>query len=194
MATKVDNPDDWVLVEAIRAGQHGAFRELVRRYERQVAHLIYLALGRQEDMQDLSQEVFLRVFHALPRLKPQRSLFSWIYRIASNVVIDEARRRRIRKVLSLEFLADETGDQVLVDGGQDDPSEQAERSERHEAVRAALQRLSPDHRMVLLLREYEDLTYEEISEILRIGVPAVKSRLFRARHELKLRLTPLLGE
>lgn len=194
MATKVDNPDDWALVEAIRAGRHGAFRELVRRYERQVAHLIYLALGRYDDVQDLSQEVFLRVFHALPRLEPQRSLFSWIYRIASNVVIDEARRRRIRKVLSLEFLADETGDQVLVDEGQDDPSEKAERSERHEAIRAAIQRLSPDHRMVLLLREYEDLTYDEISEILRISVPAVKSRLFRARHELKQHVTPLLGE
>ena len=194
MAHKVETPDDWALVVAIRAGRRGAFRDLVRRYERQVAHLIYLALGNQEDVKDLSQEVFLRVYHAIPRLRPQRSLFSWIYRIASNVVIDETRRRKLRKAFSLEFLADDAGGAVLHDRTRDNPAEAVERIERHEIVRAALQHLGADHRLVLLLREYEDLTYEEIADILRISVPAVKSRLYRARTEMKALVTPLLGE
>lgn len=193
MASKVDTPDDWALVEQIRAGRHGAFRDLVRRYERQVAHLIYLSLGRPEDVEDLSQEVFLRVYHALPRLQPQRSLFSWIYRIASNVVIDEARRRKFRNMLSLEFLAVEKRKDAA--GGSDhDPSLHAERSEVQTAVHAAIRALAPDQRLVVLLREYEDLSYDEIAEVLNISVPAVKSRLFRARQELKDRLGSVLED
>lgn len=194
MAHKVDTPDDWPLVEAIRAGRRGAFRDLVRRYERQVAQLIYLSLGDREDVKDLSQEVFLRVYHAIPRLEPQRTLFSWIYRIATNVVIDETRRRKFRRVISLEFLAAEGNDGTLHDTERRDPSEDAERNERHEIVRSALRRISPEHRLVLLLREYEDLSYDEIASILRISVPAVKSRLFRARVEMKELVTPQLGE
>ncbi len=194
MAHKVDTPDDWPLVEAIRDGRRGAFRDLVRRYERQVAQLIFLSLGDREDVKDLSQEVFLRVYHALPRLEPQRSLFSWIYRIATNVVIDETRRRKFRRIISLEFLAAEGNDRTLRDVERRDPSEEAERNERHAIVRSALERISPEHRLVLLLREYEDLTYEEIATILRISVPAVKSRLFRARAEMKERVIPRLGE
>lgn len=194
MAHKVDTPDDWPLVEAIRDGRQGAFRDLVRRYERQVAQLIFLSLGDREDVKDLSQEVFLRVYHALPRLEPQRSLFSWIYRIATNVVIDETRRRKFRRIVSLEFLAAEGNDRTLHDVERRDPSEDAERNERHAIVRWALERISPEHRLVLLLREYEDLTYEEIATILRISVPAVKSRLFRARAEMKERVIPQLGE
>ncbi len=191
MATKVDTPDDWLLVEQIRSGHQGAFRDLVRRYERQVAHLIYLSLGRPEDVEDLSQEVFMRVYHALPRLQPQRSLFSWIYRIASNVVIDEARRRKFRNMLSLEFLVAETGRDAAAAAG-DDPSIQTERSELEQAVHAAIRRLAPDQRLVLLLREYEDLSYDEIAEVLTLSVPAVKSRLFRARQDLKRILGPTL--
>lgn len=191
MATKVDTPDDWVLVERIRAGQSGAFRDLVRRYERQVAHLIYLSLGRPEDVEDLSQEIFLRVYHAIPRLEPQRSLFSWIYRIATNVVIDEARRRKFRNMLSLDFLASETGRGV--EGPRDqDPSVISDRAETRVMVHAAIRKLVPDHRLTLLLREYEDLTYEEIAEILQTSVSAVKSRLFRARQELKRLLGPMM--
>ncbi len=193
MAHKVDTPDDWPLVEAIRAGRRGAFRELVRRYERQVAQLIFLSLGDREDVKDLSQEVFLRVYHAIPRLEPQRSLFSWIYRIATNVVIDETRRRKIRRIVSLEFLAAEGDDRALHDVERRDPSEDAERNERHAIVRSALERITPEHRLVLLLREYEDLTYQEIATILRISVPAVKSRLFRARAEMKEHVIPQLG-
>jgi RNA polymerase sigma-70 factor (ECF subfamily) len=191
VATKVDTPDDWVLVEQIRAGQQGAFRDLVRRYERQVAHLIYLSLGRPEDVEDLSQEVFLRVYHALPRLQPQRSLFSWIYRIASNVVIDEARRRKFRSMLSLEFLAAETGRDAEA-GVDDDPSVRTERADRNRAIHDAIRQLAADQRLVVLLREYEDLSYEEIADVLQVSVSAVKSRLFRARTDLKRILSPML--
>lgn len=190
---KVDTPDDWALVEQIRAGRQGAFRDLVRRYERQVAHMIYLSLGRPEDVEDLSQEVFLRVYHALPRLQPQRSLFSWIYRIASNVVIDEARRRKFRNMLSLEFLAAEKGLDAAA-GHDRDPSVHTERSDVRTIVHMAIRSLPPDQRLVVLLREYEDLTYDEIAEALDISIPAVKSRLFRARQELKTLLSSVMEE
>lgn len=176
--------DDRSLALAFRNGDERAFEEIVRRYQRQVASILYLTLGSRKDVEDLTQDVFLRVHGSLGRVKVASSLFSWIYRIAVNIAIDEARRRRIRKFVSLDFLT-EPG---RSDFEPEDPvraSDRALAGEKREMVVAALQRLSPSHRAALVLREYEDLSYREIAETLGISEQAVKSRIFRAREELQ---------
>lgn len=180
--------DDIELIRRARTGEEAAFSELVRRYQRQVANLVYLTMGTRDGLEDLAQEVFIRVHRSLPRFNFRSSFFSWVYRITVNLCIDEIRKRKIRRALSLEFLA-EGGDQRVLDHpAHSTPADDLLKEERRQMVLDGLQALSPMHREVLILREYQDLPYEEIARVLGVSVQAVKSRLFRARTELRNRL------
>lgn len=176
--------DDRTLVESARAGDEKAFEEIVRRYQRQVSNAIYLTLGSRQDVEDLAQEVFVRAYRSLDRVAVGQSLFSWIYRIAVNVAIDELRRRKVRRFLSLEGLGEFSGRENVA-SEEETPAGRLLAGERSEQIRLALQRLSPTSRTVLLLREYEGLSYREIADVLHITEQAVKSRIFRARDELR---------
>lgn len=176
--------DDRSLVLAFRNGDDKAFEQIVRRYQRQVANILYLTLGSRKDVEDLTQDVFLRVHASLARIKVESTLFSWIYRVAVNIAIDEVRRRKIRKVVSLDFLTEPGGSEFEPQ----DPVRTSDRvlaGEKRDKILAALRKLSPSHRIALVLREYEDLSYREIAETLGISEQAVKSRIFRAREELQ---------
>ncbi len=178
-------PDDFELVKAFREGDEKAFEELVRRYQRQVANIIYLTLGNREEVEDLTQEVFIRVYRSLHRFDFGASLYSWIYRIATNLCIDEIRRRKIKKTLSLDFFQEGKLEREQKSKKQSDSLDRVLEQEKKEIIREALQKLSPIHRTALVLREYEDLSYAEIASTLKIRPQAVKSRIFRARQELK---------
>jgi RNA polymerase sigma-70 factor (ECF subfamily) len=177
--------DDFRLIEEFRKGDEKAFEEIVRRYHRQVANIIYLTLGNREEVDDLSQEVFVRVFRSLDRFEFDSSLYSWIYRIAVNLCIDEIRKKKIRKLIPLDFfserkLEDERRHKEVVTG-----ADELLQKEKREMILEALNKLSPIHRAVILLREYQDLSYGEIAKTLHISPQAVKSRIFRAREELR---------
>jgi len=176
--------DDRSLVQAFQNGDERAFEEIVRRYQRQVANVIYTTLGNPQDVPDLAQEVFLKTYRSLGRITVEHSLFSWIYRIAVNVAIDELRRRKIRRMTSFDFSGDAEGKEPKFRDPVT-PDDQLASSERREQVWKALRKLSETSRTVLLLREYEELSYREIGDILHISEQAVKSRIFRAREELK---------
>lgn len=186
--------DDFQLVEAFRKGDEKAFEELIRRYQRQVANLIYLTLGNREEVDDLAQEVFIRVYRSLHRFEHGASVFSWIYRITMNLCIDEIRRRKIKRTLSLEFFTDHTLERERQSKESSTAQDDILLQEKKRMVSNALQRLSPLHRQIILLREYEDLTYEEIAKTLRISTQAVKSRIFRAREELRTLLKDYFKE
>ncbi|GJQ20686.1 MAG: RNA polymerase sigma factor [Bacteroidia bacterium] len=176
--------DDRSLVQAFQNGDERAFEEIVRRYQRQVANVIYMTSGTPQDVPDLAQEVFLKIYKSLGGITVEHSLFSWIYRIAVNVTIDELRRRKIRRMTSLDFSGDpEENEPTFRDSSL--PDDQLVSAERREQVWKALRKLSDTSRTVLLLREYEELSYKEIGDILHISEQAVKSRIFRAREELK---------
>jgi RNA polymerase sigma-70 factor (ECF subfamily) len=177
--------DDFKLIEAFRNGDEKAFEEIVRRYHRQVANIIYLTLGNRDEVDDLSQEVFVRVFRSLDRFAYDSSLYSWIYRIAVNLCIDEIRKKRIRKLIPLEFLTESKLEGEKKSKAVATASDDVLQQEKQQVIKGALARLSPIHRTVILLREYEDLSYAEISKTLRISQQAVKSRIFRAREELR---------
>jgi len=178
-------PDDFQLIEAFRKGEEKAFEEIVRRYQRQVANIIYLTLGSREEVDDLSQEVFVRVFRSLERFQFDSSLYSWIYRIAVNLCIDEIRKKRIRKLIPLEFMTERKLEREKRTKETTTGSDELLQKEKKEVIREALAKLAPNQRAVILLREYQDLSYGEIAKTLRISPQAVKSRIFRARQELR---------
>jgi len=186
--------EDFRLVQAFKEGNEKAFEDLVRRYQRQVANIIYLTLGSREDVQDITQEVFLRVYRSIDKFEFDASFFSWIYRITVNLCIDELRRRKIKRTLSLDFLAEgtfekerKTKDHLLASDG-------VLTDEKREVILEALQKSSQEHRQVIVLREYEELTYAEIASFLGISAQAVKSRIFRAREELRVHLNDYFEE
>ena len=186
--------EDFRLVNAFKAGDHQAFEDLVRRYQRQVANIIYLTLGNREEVQDIAQEVFIRVYRSIDKFEFDASFFSWIYRITVNLCIDELRRKKIKRALSLDFLTEgalekekKSKEQVLASDG-------VLNDEKREIVLGALQRISQEHRQVIILREYEELSYAEIAAYLGISIQAVKSRIFRAREELRTLLEDYFEE
>ncbi len=188
MSKKASTTDDRELVHRVKDGDDAAFAQLVRRYQRQVANLIYLTMGSRDGLDDLVQEVFIRVHRSVGRFNFESSFFSWLYRITLNLCIDEIRRRKLRRVLSLDFLAEDGDHPSFEPPASTTPEDELLREERRQKVVDALQALSPLHRQILILREYQDLPYDEIANILGISVQAVKSRLFRARSELREQL------
>jgi RNA polymerase sigma-70 factor, ECF subfamily len=177
--------DDFTLIRSIQAGDHQAFEMLVRRYQRKVANIIFFTVGNRDDVEDIAQEVFIRVYHSLPKFKFDASFFSWLYRITKNLCIDEIRKRKIRRVLSLDYLTEDTLEKDRKNKDDILASDSALVEEKRQVILSALQKLTREHREVIVLREYQDLSYNEIAETLGLRLDAVKSRIFRARIELK---------
>jgi len=174
--------DDLELVRAFQSGNEAAFDELVRRYRNAVAAFVIATLGRSSEVEDLSQEVFLRVHQALPRFKPDGSFPAWLYRITINLCRDEIRKKRLRRFFSLDDMEPSTS--VFRDPSQSSDSATMEH-EQQEVILGALEQVNEKYRTALILREYEDMSYEEIASTLGISEQAVKSRIFRAREHLR---------
>jgi RNA polymerase sigma-70 factor (ECF subfamily) len=179
------------LVDSCRAGDPAAFARLVRVHEGMVFNLSARLLGDTEEARDVAQEVFLQVYRQLGRFEGRSSLKTWIYRIAVNQCHNRRRfwqrRRRDREegLVALE---------VEGSGAGASPYEETRREERARRVQAALQQLSFEHRSVLVLREVEGLTCEEVAGALGVPEGTVKSRLSRAREAMRVRLRGLVEE
>jgi len=188
---------DQGLVEACRRGDGQAFARLVTIHEGMVLNLAARILGDGEEARDVAQEVFLQVYRTLGRFEGRSSLKTWIYSIVVNHCRNRRRwwrRRRKDRSLPLEELtpADEAGLSAAA-GGEVSPFEQCSRRESADRIREALERLSFDHRTILLLREVEGLSCEEIGRALQLPEGTVKSRLSRAREALRVTLLPVLA-
>jgi len=170
---------DFALIEAIAKGDHCAFEELIKRYQNPVLNFITKYLGDRCMAEDLTQEVFLRVYQAAPRFNPRARVVSWIFKIAYNLSINEIRRRsRLAKhAASIKLAAKE----MESEGS----AEFAVRYELEEEIAIGLKSLPENQRAALLLKVNEGLSYLEISEALEVSVASVESLLFRARKNLK---------
>jgi RNA polymerase sigma-70 factor (ECF subfamily) len=180
----VSQENDALWVQQTLAGDPQAFGELVQRYERDVFNLAYRMLNERGEAEDAAQEAFLRAYAHLDRYDQSRPFKTWLLSIASNHCIDRLRRRRLTW-LSLE---DTLPPHPALTSDIPGPEEAALMNERNVLVQDLLADLSPDYRVVVVLRYWYDLSYAEIAEMLETTESAIKSRLFRARQVLAERL------
>lgn len=188
MADEPPSPDDFALMARVRAGDEEAFTALVERHQQMVVGTIVRMLGTVEEAEDLAQTVFVRVWRNASRWEPSAKVTTWILTITRNLVFNEARRRSRARTVPLE-----DGVTEWPDHGVSSPAAEAEQAELQAAADAAIQALPEAARLAVILRRYEEKSYEEIAEVLGVTVPAVKSLLFRARQELRERLARYLG-
>jgi RNA polymerase sigma-70 factor, ECF subfamily len=194
--------EDAEIVAGLCEGSETAFEWLVGRYQNSVYSLVYQILQDRNDAPDTVQEVFLKVYRGIRRFRGECSLKTWIYRIAVHEASNQRRwwSRHRRQELSLETplsLSDEGGELTLghtLRDMADSPLQERMNSEMREVVQRALAELPVIYRTVLLLRDVEDLSYEEMAEVLQVRVGTVKSRLARAREALRPLLAPYLEQ
>lgn len=179
--------DDWELIRRARAEDEEAFAALIRRYQAPVIRFCERMLGSLPDAEDVAQEVFVRVYRHLDRLEPQARFSTVLFGIARNMTLNHLRdsgRRGRGRTEPLDAARHETR-------AQDDPEHGARLSELQAMLQSALGTLSPEHREILLLREVEGMEYDEIAGVLGCQRGTVKSRLARAREQLRLRLVDM---
>lgn len=170
------------LVRAAAGGDTEAFARLVRTYENKIYSLAFRMCGSADDASDIAQEAFLAAWRGLPSFRGDSGFATWLYRLTSNAAIDYLRRqKKQRGDMSLD---DEELGLDAVDTGPG-PQDAAERTEVRSVVAAGLQELSEGHRQVLVLREIQGLSYEEIAGVLEVDLGTVKSRISRARSALR---------
>jgi RNA polymerase sigma-70 factor, ECF subfamily len=174
--------DEPALVDAALAGKAGAFDLIVERHRRTVYQLCYRFTGNHEDASDLSQDVFIRAFRGLGSFRRQSALGTWLYRIGVNVCLNHVNARALR--------TEPIEERQHVDTRSDSPADGVYRSERAAQVRKAIARLPRKQRATLILRMYQELTHQQIADILGSSVGAVKANFFHALGNLK----KLLGE
>ncbi|MBO8138731.1 MAG: sigma-70 family RNA polymerase sigma factor [Desulfotomaculum sp.] len=187
--------DDHQLIEKCKSGDYIAFEELVRRYENKVYSVAYRFMGNHADACDLAQEAFIRIYQGLPNFRGDSSLMTWIYHITANVCRDELRRRQKKQTLSLDEDHNDKDNMppiLSLPSDEPGPEEEIERMEIRKQVEQCLNMLSDEHRLILIMREMQQLSYEEISEVLGCSLGTVKSRLSRARAAFKRKMLNIL--
>lgn len=176
--------DDHRLIAACRQGDLDAFGQLVRRHQDRLYNTVFRLVGNAEDAQDVVQEAFLSAYQSLDGFKGHSEFFTWLYRIAYNTAISFKRKQRV----TLSLSAGTPGAAALEPLDESEhgrPGHGLERQEEERRVQAALSKLSPEHRLVLILKDMEGQKYEAMAEILQVPIGTVRSRLHRARAELR---------
>jgi len=166
------------LIERFKRGDPSAFAAIVLRHQDRIYTLCRYMLRDPEDAQDAAQDVFFKAYRALEDFRPDSSLYTWIYRIAVNTCLDYRRKSRREVFRSAPLTEDLPSDEPF-------PKQLYESAEIHDSIQLALQKLPEKLRAAIVLREIEELSYKEITEVLHVSVGTVKSRISRAREQLR---------
>ncbi len=185
---------DEQLVERALAGDGDAFGEVVRRWERKIYALAYGITGSAEEARDATQETFINAYRNLPRFRGEAQVSSWLHRIAVNQCITRQRRARTRAETGLEEEVEAGREHFISTGPEASPAHASESKQRAEAVRRAVASLPQELREVVLMKEFEELTFQEIADALQIPLSTVKSRLYTALKQLRLKLERFQSE
>ena len=187
--------DERSLIRQCQKGDMQAFRQLVERYEGRIYGLACSMLGDPEAAKDAAQEAFIRVYGALERFEGRSSFYTYLYRIATNVCLTFAQREQRRPDrISIEGMQEVNEMTLDRFWGTDKPQNDIDALGLREEIEKVLDHLSPDHRAVVVLKDIEDLSQEEIADVLDVSIGTVKSRLSRARARLRDLLMPLYRE
>ncbi len=186
---------DHALIEATRNGDEQAFAEIVSRYRNQITNFLYRFLNDYDEAVDLAQETFVRVYFAIDRYHTQYAFSTYIYRIAANLAISEIRRRKRRRLLSLTGLFQSDDDSQVEFQPPDTrnlPDADLIEAEQSRTIAKAIAALPEKYRVPIILRDIEGKSYDEIAEIMGLGLGTTKSRISRARGLLKEKLSHYL--
>ena len=190
--TKVNEPatEEMALVQAAKKGDVNAFGELVRRYDRNVFRIAQHITQNREDAEDVVQDAFLKAYENLGQFQEQSKFYTWLVRIAVNEALMKLRRRRPERNISLDQEVQTEDDSIPreVADWSPNPEQLYNQSELRDILSRTIQGLPPSFRTVFVLRDVEGLSTEETAEALELSIPAVKSRLLRARLQLRERL------
>ncbi len=184
---------DLAWMNRVKEGDMEAFRELIEAHQYRVIGTISKMLSDESEAEDLAQQVFIRVWRSAPRYEPTAKFTTWLYTITRNLVFNELRRRKRHATQPMLDPEDDRPAVQVADTTCKSPDATVLDSEMQEAIQKAIDELPETQRMAVILRRYDDVSYEEIGEILKLSVPAVKSVLFRARTELREKLQKYLG-
>ena len=184
-------PSDQSLIDQTLAGRREAFGQLVERYQHRLYYGLLHALGSAEDAQDVAQDAFVNAFEKLASFKGQAAFYSWLFRIALNAGVSAKRKTR-RMTASVEARREATGLEPTDDDPSNEPSHAMHVSDRQRLVRQALSELSDEFRIALVLKEMDGMSYEEIATVVDVPLGTVRSRIHRARLELRAKLGMLL--
>ncbi len=174
--------DEITWIERARQGDEAAFSAIYERYERPIYSLVYRLMGNPDDAFDITQDVFVKAYKALAKTAPDLNLSAWLHRIASNACMDVLRRRKIVRWLPWDPAVHAN---ITPAAGHDEPERRLDNKETRQQVQAVLNKMNERYRLCLVLREYQDLSCDEIAEVLGTTRQAVKSILFRARDQFR---------
>jgi RNA polymerase sigma-70 factor (ECF subfamily) len=191
MSSQIDIDDEAAVVAQARQGDATAFSELLRRYEGKIFRLALHITQNREDAEDVLQETFLKAYEHLDQFQGQSKFYTWIVRIAVNQALMKLRKRKSDRSVSLDDTIDTGEDTVAreIAGWDENPEQQYSREELSRILGGAVDDLAPIYRAVFVLRDVDELSTEETADALGLSVPAVKSRLLRARLQLRDKLT-----
>jgi len=185
-----DSNRDNLLIEQCLNGRQGSFSKLIDKYKKLTFNVAYRMTNNLQDAEDISQEVFIRVYKSLYNFNPNYKFSTWLYQVTLNICRDRFRKGEIPSVsLDTPLNKDDQKDLgSMISDNQNNPEDIIVRAEQTNFVNALISSLPPKYREVIILRLLRDLSYEEISKILNISLGSVKTRLFRAREQLKNKL------
>lgn len=171
----MNQPDELKLIEDFKKGNEQAFNQLVLRYQEKIYWIVRRMIPDHDEADDVTQTVFIKAYHSLKSFKGDSSFYTWIYRIAINLSLNEIRRKKIRRAFSIE----EEGTMQLP-SKEESPLERLEKKEQRTLIQEAIDRLPEKQKKVFVLRYFEELPYEEISKILHTSVGGLKANYFHA--------------
>lgn len=186
------NVDDHELIAECLAGQPEAFSQLVIRHQDRLHNSLLRMLGSRDDALEVAQDAFVHAFQKLGSFRGESAFYSWLFRIAFNAAISRKRKVK-RKTTSLDTIKEASGAELTDENRESRPSHQMELNEERDMVRQALDELPEDYRTVIVMKEIEQMRYDEIADLLNCPVGTVRSRLHRARNELRTKLTRILS-
>ncbi len=190
-SSPIEIDEEAAIIAQARLGNTGAFNELLRRYERKIFRLALHITQNREDAEDVLQEAFLKAYEHLDQFQGQSKFYTWIVRIAVNQALMKLRKRKADRSVSLDETIDTGEDNITreIAAWDENPEQKYSREELQRILTSAIDGLAPIYRAVFVLRDIDGLSTEEAAEALDLSVPAVKSRLLRARLQLREKLT-----
>ena len=185
---------DWALVERACAGDMWAFEDLVIKYQGAIVSFCHRMVGSQQEAEDIAQECFIRLYRALPRLRPKAKFSTFLFGIARNLSLNEIRNSKRRGRDKAVSLTQDDFSEYSIEDKRLGTERVLRLQEIEDALEKAISQLSPEFREVLLLREFQGMDYETIAGILKCRKGTLKSRLARAREQLRVKIVKLGGD